>query len=160
MKTLYLLTVTTSCALLDAIKVMWQVTNVTLRCLLHLLHPLSLLQSKDGLDKLCVENSRLLFTYQDSRTPLMKSYCPPLPVDCVQKGQTFSTVHLLQLTGPRMFILPLRTKKCYFIGWHSLSREGCVASVTQPLLGLVILVESDFVTDVCMCLQLCIAMYV
>ena len=73
-----------------------------------------------------------IITHEDSRTPLTKSDSPLSAVDHVWKGQAFSTIYL-QLTDLRVFILPLRTKsKCYFIGWHSLWREGYIASVGQP----------------------------
>ena len=46
-----------------------------------------------------------------------------------------------QVPGCSSFLPELKSK-CYFIGWRSLRREGCAVSVTQPLLGLVILGES------------------
>ena len=97
--------------------------------------------------KLFKRNPTYLLNWNVSnRTVLLctitKSECSLLPADCVWNTQAFATVHLLQLTALRIFILSLETEKCYFIGWLSLWREGCVASVTQPHLGLVILEES------------------
>ena len=50
-----------------------------------------------------------VITHQDSHTPLMNSDFPLLDVDHVWNGQAFSAMHLLQPTGPRVFILALRT---------------------------------------------------
>ena len=50
--------------------------------------------------------------------------------------------------------------KHYFIGWLSLRREGCVVSVVQPPLVLVILAESYLRHRRVRVLQLCVAVYV
>ena len=63
------------------------------------------------LDELCVLNSTLPLTYQDSLTPLTKLELRFLPVDHMLKVQAFATVRLLQLTGPTIFILSLATEK-------------------------------------------------
>ena len=93
--------------------------------------------------------------YQDSQTLCKKSECPYLPVNHMWKAPSFGTVHLLQLTGPKVFILLKLKRKCYFNGWHTLRREDCIASVAQPTLGLLILGESKLFKDVYVFTALC-----
>ena len=108
---------------------------------------------------LCADQQAIIITNYNSHTPLMKSDCPPLAVDHVQKGQAFSTKNLFQPTGHREFILLSEPKrKCYIIKWYSWRREGCVVSIKQPPLGLIILQELTL-PQMFVCLQLCIAVY-
>ena len=86
--------------------------------------PLSVLSNrKIGLH---AHQQAIVIIYQDSHTPLMNSDYPLSAVGHVWNGLTFSTVHL-QLTTPN------------FIMWYSVWREGCIVSVAQPSLELVIL---------------------
>ena len=76
---------------------------------------------------LCADQQAAFTIHQDSCTPLMKSDCPLLAMGRVQKAQALSTM-LLQVPTAT-----LGTKiQGYFIRWHSLQREGCIASVRQP----------------------------
>ena len=84
----------------------------------------------DGPDEFCVLSSRLLFTYQDNSTLLTMSEFPLLAMYRVQKAQAFATVHLLQPTGRRIFVLSFKTKKEVLLHQvTSLRREGYVMSV-------------------------------
>ena len=97
---------TTSHALLDVTGhfVSDQWNNVTFAahmwhmCLLHLSH-FSLIEIWTWWS-LHADQQASIIIHKDSCTHLMKSDHPLLAVDRVQKGQAFSTIYLLQLTGP------------------------------------------------------------
>ena len=87
---------------------------------------------EDGLNEFSVLSSRVLFTYQDSRTPITKSECPLLPAHRVWKAQAFATLRLPHPTGQRIFILPLGTEKQVLLGLVTQFTEGqlCVEYCT------------------------------
>ena len=96
--------------------------------------PLSLLSNQTW--------TRWVLCTQQQATVYMSGQLYTSYADRVWKSQAFATMRLLQPTDPRIFIFSLGTEKCYFIGWLSLRRDGCVVSIAQPPLGLVILGES------------------
>ena len=56
--------------------------------------------------------------------------------------------------GYASFLSEQKSKR-YFVGQHSLRREGWVVSVKQPSPGLQFLDKANFVPELCVCLQLC-----
>ena len=58
-----------------------------------------------------------------------------LAFECVQKGHTFSSVWLLRVTSPSIFILLLKQKGKLFY----MNVQVFIASVEQTLLGVVML---------------------
>ena len=92
---------------------------------------------------LCTEQQAAVYISGQVHTPLTKSKCPLLPADCMRIAQAFATMCLLSQRAPQYSSFPSELKSlCYFVGWLSLQREGCVASIAQPPLGLLILRDS------------------